>query len=112
MNTGLTGGDVHLTPEMRSNLSLALVVALALYGISYMRHAGEGHFIDAIDLAIHETGHLVFGFFGDIVAAAGGTLFQLAASLPVATPAGDADLADEQPRVGAPLRGTIRPPGT
>ena len=31
----------------------------------------------AVDLAIHETGHLVFAPFGEIITALGGTLFQL-----------------------------------
>lgn len=56
---------------------LALTVALALYAIPLMRHPEAGGFLDGIDLAIHETGHLVFGPFGEVIAAAGGTLFQL-----------------------------------
>lgn len=77
MSGSLTAGDIKLTPENRRRLSLALMAVLALYGISRMRNAAEGSVVDAVDLAIHETGHLVFGFFGEIIAAAGGTLFQL-----------------------------------
>jgi hypothetical protein len=56
---------------------LALTLVLALYAIPLMRHPEAGSFLDGIDLAIHETGHLVFAAFGDVLQFAGGTLFQL-----------------------------------
>ena len=56
---------------------LALTVALALYAIPLMRHPESGSFLDSVDLAIHETGHIVFWPFGEVITAAGGTLFQL-----------------------------------
>src|SRR5437773_10384236 len=56
---------------------LAMTVALALYAIPLMRHPETGSFLDGIDLAIHETGHLVFRPFGEVIQFAGGTLFQL-----------------------------------
>src|SRR5690348_17208855 len=56
---------------------LLITVALALYGIPLMRHPEAGSFLDSIDLAIHETGHLVFAPFGEVIQFAGGTLFQL-----------------------------------
>ena len=55
----------------------ALTIVLALYGIPLMRHPEAGSFLDSIDLAIHETGHLVFAPFGEVIQFAGGTLFQL-----------------------------------
>ena len=55
----------------------ALTILLALYGIPLMRHPEAGSFLDSIDLAIHETGHLVFAPFGEVIQFAGGTLFQL-----------------------------------
>jgi hypothetical protein len=42
-----------------------------------MRHPENSRLLDAVDLAIHETGHLVFGPFGEVLGFAGGTLFQL-----------------------------------
>jgi hypothetical protein len=54
-----------------------LTLVLALYGIPLMRHPEAGSFLDGIDLAIHETGHLVFAPFGEVIQFAGGTLFQL-----------------------------------
>jgi hypothetical protein len=56
---------------------LILTVLLALYAIPLARHPEGGSFLDGVDLAIHETGHLVFGFFGEVIQFAGGTLFQL-----------------------------------
>ena len=56
---------------------LALTGMLALYAIPLMRHPEAGSFLDSLDLAIHETGHLVFSMFGEVIHAAGGTLFQL-----------------------------------
>jgi hypothetical protein len=56
---------------------LALTVVLALYAIPLMRHPEAGGFLDGVDLAIHETGHIVFGPFGEVIGFAGGTLFQL-----------------------------------
>jgi hypothetical protein len=56
---------------------LLITIALALYGIPLMRHPEAGSLLDGVDLAIHETGHLVFAPFGDVIQFAGGTLFQL-----------------------------------
>ncbi|HEY2378025.1 MAG TPA: hypothetical protein VGH98_18770 [Gemmatimonadaceae bacterium] len=56
---------------------LGFTVVLALYAIPLMRHPESGSFLDSLDLAIHETGHLVFGPLGEVIGFAGGTLFQL-----------------------------------
>ena len=55
----------------------ALSAALALYGVYLLAHLGEGSLLDSVDLAIHESGHLVFGPFGEVVGFAGGTIMQL-----------------------------------
>jgi hypothetical protein len=52
-------------------------VALLFYGLYDLAHLGRGTLLDGVDLAIHETGHLVFGPFGEFIGFAGGTLFQL-----------------------------------
>lgn len=62
---------------MRLNGRLALTIGLALYGIPSLRDPGAGRLLDGVDLAIHETGHLVFAPFGEFMAIAGGTIFQL-----------------------------------
>lgn len=54
-----------------------LTTVLALYGLWCGLTPGRFHWPDALDLPIHETGHLVFAWGGDVLAALGGTLFQL-----------------------------------
>jgi hypothetical protein len=56
---------------------LFLTGALALYGIPCLVHPESGRLLDAVDLAIHETGHLVFAPFGEFMGFLGGTLLQL-----------------------------------
>jgi hypothetical protein len=54
-----------------------LTAALLAWGLYDLTHAGRGTLLDGVDLAIHETGHLVFGPFGEFLGFAGGTIFQL-----------------------------------
>ena len=61
--------------ERRWRLGLTLV--LAIYGWQCLRTPGTYRWLDSLDLAIHETGHLVFAFGGDFLMLLGGTLFQL-----------------------------------
>ena len=56
---------------------LLLTIFLAVYGAACLAHPEAGGFLEALDLGIHETGHLVFGPFGEFVGFAGGTLAQL-----------------------------------
>lgn len=56
---------------------LALTVALAAYGIPLLRHPDQGSLVDGVDLAIHETGHLLFAPLGEFMQFAGGTVAQL-----------------------------------
>lgn len=62
---------------MNRRFRLGLTVALALYGIPCLLHPETGRLLDSVDLAVHETGHLVFGPFGEFIGVAGGTLGQL-----------------------------------
>jgi hypothetical protein len=54
-----------------------LTLVLAIYGYACLRNPGEYRWLDSLDLAIHETGHLVFIFGGETLTILGGTLFQL-----------------------------------
>jgi hypothetical protein len=54
-----------------------LSAALLVWGMYDLTHPGRGTLLDGVDLAVHETGHLVFGPFGELIGFAGGTLFQL-----------------------------------
>lgn len=55
----------------------ALTIILAMYGWACLRTPGEYRWLDSLDLAIHETGHLVFAFGGETLHLLGGTLMQL-----------------------------------
>jgi hypothetical protein len=55
----------------------ALTLVLAIYGFLCLRNPGEYRWLDSLDLAIHETGHLVFLIGGETLTIMGGTLFQL-----------------------------------
>jgi hypothetical protein len=68
---------MNTPPSHATYARLALTIALALYGVPSLLHPEAGRLLDSVDLAIHETGHLVFGPFGDVLGFAGGTLFQL-----------------------------------
>jgi hypothetical protein len=64
-----------------------LIVACAFYGLFLLQAARGSGLLLAIDLVlvpVHEGGHLFFGFFGEFLAVAGGTLFQLAVPLMLA----------------------------
>jgi hypothetical protein len=54
-----------------------LTVVLAVYGIWCGLTPDRFHWPDALDLPIHETGHIVFGWGGEVLTSLGGTLFQL-----------------------------------
>ena len=54
-----------------------LTLVLAIYGYICLRSPGDYRWLDSLDLAIHETGHLVFAFNGEMLAILGGALFQL-----------------------------------
>ena len=54
-----------------------LSVVLLVWGLYDLSHPGRFTLLDGVDLAIHETGHLVFAPFGEFIGFAGGTIFQL-----------------------------------
>lgn len=66
-----------MPPTTTLLLRRALLVALAAWGLYDLLHPGHFTLLDGVDLAVHETGHLVFGPFGEWLGMAGGTLMQL-----------------------------------
>jgi hypothetical protein len=56
---------------------MALTIVLAVYGWLCLRSPGNYRWLDSLDLAIHETGHLLFAFGGGTLAFLGGSLMQL-----------------------------------
>ena len=64
-------------PAAERRWRLALTAVLAVYGWVLLRTPGSYSWLDSLDLAIHETGHLVFAFGGELLTLLGGTLLQL-----------------------------------
>jgi hypothetical protein len=64
--------------ERVSKPALIAWVAFYLLFLTYAAFNRTGFlFIDYVNLPIHEGGHLVFGWFGETIGVAGGTLMQL-----------------------------------
>ena len=77
-----TVADQRSTIGNQQRVRVLLTAVLALYGLPCLLRPETGRLLDAVDLAIHETGHLVFAPFGEVMGFLGGTLFQI--TLPVA----------------------------
>jgi hypothetical protein len=76
----LTGGALGATKALslwERRWRAALTAILALYGWRCLRAPDTYRWLDSLDLAIHETGHLVFAFGGETLTLLGGTLMQL-----------------------------------
>ena len=69
-----------ITEENNADDRLRLVsaVAVSVYFIYYCFTYTEWHFIDNVNLIIHEAGHTLFMFFGDFFHILGGSFFQIA----------------------------------
>ena len=64
-------------PNIDRRWRAVLTLVLAVYGYRCLQSPGDYRWIDSLDLAIHETGHLLFGFGGETLMLLGGTLLQL-----------------------------------
>jgi hypothetical protein len=64
-------------PPSERRWRLALTLVLGVYGWHLARTPGRYRWLDSLDLAIHEAGHLLFAFGGEFLAILGGTLLQL-----------------------------------
>lgn len=63
---------------MRPNyLKLIFAVLISGYFLWIAYDPMQGSFLDNVDLAIHEFGHLLFRLFGEFMMIAGGSLFQV-----------------------------------
>jgi len=76
-NSGGPLAGAHTWSLAERRLRTALTVVLALYGWRCLRTPDTYRWLDSLDLAIHETGHLVFAFGGETLTLLGGTLMQL-----------------------------------
>lgn len=59
----------------RPKLIVAVITSLYFFWCAYDPY--QWHFIDGVNLIIHEAGHFIFGFFGEFIMIAGGSLFQV-----------------------------------
>ena len=55
----------------------AFLVASAIYAMIRLTDPTWWDLLDDVNLAVHEAGHIIFGFFGDIPGVLGGSLFQI-----------------------------------
>lgn len=60
-----------------NNWKLIISVLIFLYCFYYLTSLNDWHFIDNVNLIIHEAGHLIFILFGYFLSIAGGTIMQL-----------------------------------
>ncbi|MEZ4180696.1 MAG: hypothetical protein R3B41_04295 [Candidatus Doudnabacteria bacterium] len=58
-------------------LKTTLLVIALVYSIYYASQLGDWHFIDNINLIIHEAGHVVFMPFGELLTLLGGSMLQI-----------------------------------
>jgi hypothetical protein len=56
---------------------LIFAVLMSIYFLWIAWDPMQGSFLDNVDLAIHETGHLIFRILGEFMGVAGGSLFQV-----------------------------------
>lgn len=68
---------MRLYSDVERRWRLGLTAVLAVYGWILLRAPESYGWLDSLDLAIHETGHLVFAFGGERLMLLGGTLLQL-----------------------------------
>lgn len=74
---GDVSGGTAARPAHRLWGRAALIAALALFYSRWLSRENYFSFLDFVNLAVHEAGHLFLGFFGRFIMMLGGTLFQL-----------------------------------
>jgi hypothetical protein len=62
---------------MKTNLKVIVGLLGAFYCFYYLSSLGGWHFIDNVDLVIHEAGHVEFFIFGNFFYILGGSLMQI-----------------------------------
>jgi hypothetical protein len=65
------------TPSRQKYWRTLLTIVLAIYGWRCLRTPADYRWLDSLDLAIHEAGHLLFAFGGETLTLLGGTLMQV-----------------------------------
>lgn len=77
--SALTVAERSATPTTgaRTLARAAFLVIASIYAMIRITNPEWWDLLDDVNLAVHEAGHLVFGIFGDIPGALGGSLFQV-----------------------------------
>ncbi len=70
---------VEWSRERSGLLRLPLLLYLAYVGINHMRDPVYASWFGGLTFGLHELGHLLFGFLGEFMGIAGGSLTQIAA---------------------------------
>jgi hypothetical protein len=63
--------------DVMREFRVGLTATLAVYGIAMLAAPSAWSVIDALNLPVHETGHVMFAAFGGTLTLLGGTLLQL-----------------------------------
>lgn len=61
----------------------ALLLVLTFILFAYLRNPQHSSIFDALNLVVHEAGHMFFSWFGEFLQVAGGTIFELGIPLAV-----------------------------
>ena len=63
--------------RLHTRLRIGFLGLIALYAVVRIRNPEHWDFLDDLNLAVHEAGHLVFSAFGETLTILGGSLFQV-----------------------------------
>ena len=63
--------------RLHTRLRIGFLVLVATYAVVRIRNPEYWDFLDDLNLAVHEAGHLVFSAFGETLTILGGSLFQV-----------------------------------
>lgn len=74
----------RMSPHLVWRARQAWLVVLAIWGVAILRTPADWHVPDNVNLPIHETGHLVFAWGGEVLQFLGGTILQLLFPMAVA----------------------------
>ncbi len=72
--------DYQFSKDATGFLRMGVVIIAAIY-FFWCLGAGNWHFLDNLDLVIHEIGHPLFSAFGEFIGMAGGTIIQITVPL-------------------------------
>jgi len=71
------GGGGPSLPAFRLWARLAIISGLFFFYTRWLNHETYFSFLDYVNLAFHEAGHIFLGFLGRFIMTLGGTIFQL-----------------------------------